>query len=41
MFVSVERADLAARYVNGNWAEIGLILPQLIGSFALADGLLP
>jgi hypothetical protein len=27
MFVSVERADLAARYVNGDWSEISRILP--------------
>lgn len=27
MFVSVEQADLAARYVNGDWSEIELILP--------------
>jgi hypothetical protein len=37
MFVSVERADLAARYVNGNWSEIGLILP-LIDRFVRAGG---
>lgn len=29
MFVSVERADLAARYVNGDWSEIGRILPLI------------
>ncbi len=29
MFVSVERADLAARYVNGNWSEISRILPLI------------
>lgn len=27
MFVSVERADLAARYVNDDWSEINRILP--------------
>jgi len=27
MFVSVEQADLAARYVNGDWSEIECILP--------------
>ncbi|WP_444993912.1 hypothetical protein [Aliikangiella sp. IMCC44359] len=27
MFVSVEQADLAARYVNGDWSEIEHILP--------------
>jgi hypothetical protein len=37
MFVSVERADLAARYVNGNWSEIGRILP-LIDRFVRAGG---
>jgi len=37
MFVSVERADLAARYVNGNWSEISLILP-LIDRFIRAAG---
>ncbi|MCA8426886.1 hypothetical protein LGN30_27295 [Burkholderia seminalis] len=37
MFVSVERAELAARYVNGNWSEIGRILP-LINRFIRAGG---
>lgn len=37
MFVSIERADLAARYVNGNWSEISLILP-LIDRFVRAGG---
>src|SRR5258708_28458267 len=37
MFVSVERADLAARYVNGDWSEIGLLLP-LIDRFIRAGG---
>ncbi len=37
MFVSVERADLAARYVNGDWSEIGRILP-LIDRFVRAGG---
>ena len=37
MFVSVERADLAARYVNGNWSEISYILP-LIDRFVRAGG---
>lgn len=37
MFVSVERADLAARYVNGDWSEIGSILP-LIDRFVRAGG---
>jgi hypothetical protein len=27
MFISVEKANLAARYANGNWSEIGIILP--------------
>ncbi|MCK7632242.1 hypothetical protein M0D73_20710 [Shewanella putrefaciens] len=37
MFVSVERADLAARYVNGNWSEISRIMP-LIDRFICAGG---
>jgi hypothetical protein len=37
MFVSVERADFAARYVNGDWSEIGLILP-LIDCFVRTGG---
>ena len=37
MFVSVERADLAARYVNGDWSEIDRILP-LIDRFIRAGG---
>lgn len=37
MFVSVEHADLAARYVNGDWSEIGRILP-LIDRFIRAGG---
>ncbi|MEZ4682101.1 MAG: hypothetical protein R2932_48635 [Caldilineaceae bacterium] len=37
MFVSVERADLAARYVNGDWSEINLILP-LVDRFVRAGG---
>ncbi len=37
MFVSVERADLASRYVNGNWSEISRILP-LIDRFVRAGG---
>lgn len=37
MFVSVERADLAARYVNGDWSEIGRILP-LVDKFVRAGG---
>jgi hypothetical protein len=37
MFVSVERADLAARYVNGDWSEISRILP-LIDRFVRASG---
>jgi hypothetical protein len=37
MFVSVECADLAARYVNGNWSEISRILP-LIDRFVRAGG---
>ncbi|MBF8164729.1 ATP-binding protein [Pseudomonas mendocina] len=37
MFVSVERADLAARYVNGDWSEISRILP-LIDRFVRVGG---
>lgn len=37
MFVSVERAVLAARYVNGDWSEISRILP-LIDRFIRAGG---
>ena len=37
MFVSVERADTAARYVNGDWSEISRILP-LIDHFIRAGG---
>lgn len=37
MFVSVERAALAARYVNGDWSEIGRILP-LINRLIRAGG---
>lgn len=37
MFVSVERADLAARYVNGDWSEISRILP-LVDRFVRAGG---
>jgi len=37
MFVSVERADLAARYVNGDWSEISRILP-LIDRLVRAGG---
>lgn len=35
MFVSVEHAALAARYVNGDWSEIGRILP-LVDRFVRA-----
>ncbi|WP_312170041.1 hypothetical protein [Stutzerimonas kunmingensis] len=37
MFISVERADMAARYVNGDWSEVSLILP-LIDRFIRAGG---
>ena len=37
MFVSVEQADLAARYVNGDWSEISRILP-LIDRFIRTGG---
>jgi hypothetical protein len=37
MFVSVERAALAARFVNGDWSEIALILP-LVDRYVRATG---
>lgn len=37
MFVEVERAMGAARFVNGDWSEIGLILP-LVDRFVRAAG---
>lgn len=37
MFVEVERAALAARFVNGDWTEIGIILP-LVDRFVRAGG---
>lgn len=37
MFVSVERTELAARYVNGDWSEISRILP-LIDRFIRVGG---
>ncbi len=37
MFVSIERAELAVRYVNGDWSEINHILP-LIDRFIRAGG---
>jgi hypothetical protein len=37
MFVSIERADGAARYVNGDWSEIGSIFP-LIDRLVRAGG---
>ncbi len=37
MFVSVERADLATRFVNGDWSEISRILP-LIDRFVRVGG---
>ena len=37
LFVSVEHAPLAARYVNGDWSEIDRILP-LIDRFVRAGG---
>ena len=37
MFVSVERATLAARFVNGDWSEIELILP-LVDRYICAVG---
>jgi hypothetical protein len=37
MFVSIECADFATRYVNGDWSEIGRILP-LIDRFVRVGG---
>jgi hypothetical protein len=37
MFFFKERADLAARYVNGDWSEIDRILP-LVDRFVRAGG---
>src|SRR5208337_3749465 len=37
MFVEIERANGGARYVNGDWSEIGRILP-LIDRFVRAGG---
>ena len=37
MFVSVERAELAARYVNGDWSSISHILP-VVDRFIRAGG---
>jgi len=37
MFVSIEHADLAARYVNGDWSEVGRLLP-LIDRFVRTGG---
>jgi len=37
MFVSIDHADLSARFVNGDWSEIGLIMP-LIDRFIRAGG---
>ncbi|MFJ2325085.1 hypothetical protein [Pseudomonas sp. NPDC087690] len=37
MFVSVEHAGMAARYANGDWSEISLILP-IIDRFIRAAG---
>lgn len=37
MFVSVEHASMAARYVNGDWSEISLILP-IVDRFIRAGG---
>ena len=38
MFVSIERADLAVRYVNGDWSEIGRSFNSSTASCAPADG---
>jgi len=40
MFVSVKSAALATRYVNGDWSEIGMILP-IIDRFVRAGGWSP
>ncbi|MBY3332822.1 ATP-binding protein [Rhizobium laguerreae] len=37
MFISIERADLAARYVNGDWSEVDRIAP-IIDRFIRAAG---
>ncbi|KAA5840180.1 hypothetical protein F2A38_19720 [Pseudomonas chlororaphis] len=37
MFVSVEHASMAARYVNGDWSEVSLILP-IIDRFIRTGG---
>ncbi len=37
MFVAVERANLAARYVNGDWSEISRIVP-IVDRFVRAAG---
>jgi hypothetical protein len=37
MFVSIERAELASRYVNGDWSEIGRIMP-LVDRYVRAAG---
>ena len=37
MFVSIERADMSARYVNGDWSEIDRIMP-LIDRFVRSGG---
>jgi hypothetical protein len=37
MFISVEHASLAARYVNGDWSDIGRILP-IVDRFIRAAG---
>jgi hypothetical protein len=37
MFVSIEHASLAARYVNGDWSDLSLILP-IVDRFVRAGG---
>lgn len=37
MFVSIEHAGLAARYINGDWSEVSVVLP-LIDRFIRAAG---
>jgi hypothetical protein len=37
MFVSIEHASLAARYVNGDWSDLAVILP-IVDRFVRAGG---
>lgn len=40
-FVSAECADMAARYVNGNWSEINFILPMTDRSISIGKRAIP